>query len=154
MKTTTEERSLASNRKARFQYFFLDKYKAGIMLMGTEVKSAKNNGISMSDAYCVFKNNELWVRHLHIAPYKQGGVYNHEMKRPRKLLLQRRELRKLQAKLKERGLTIVPTEVFVDERGLIKIEIALAKGKKAFNKKDSIREKDMKRSMDRELRDR
>lgn len=143
---------IATNKKAKFEYFFLDKYKAGVMLTGTEVKSVKLGRVSMSDAYCYFRMGELWLRNLHIAEYKQGGYNNHEPKRDRKLLLQKRELKKLEIKIKERGLTIIPVEVFISENGFVKVEIALSKGKKAYNKKQSIKEKDLKRDMDRSMR--
>ncbi|HRI29004.1 MAG TPA: SsrA-binding protein SmpB [Chitinophagales bacterium] len=142
---------VANNKRANFEYFLLEKYDAGIVLTGTEVKSCKTGKVSMSDAYCYFSKGELWLKHMHIAEYKQGGVYNHQPKRDRKLLLKRRELRKLEAKIKERGLTLVPTLVFITENGLVKVEVALAKGKKAFNKKDSIKEKDMRRDLDRSM---
>lgn len=141
---------VAGNRRAYHEYFFIDRYKAGIVLSGTEVKSVRLGKVNMSDAYCVFKDDELWLRHMHIAEYPQGGLTNHIPKHDRKLLLQKRELRRLQAKIKERGLTIVPVELFINERDCIKIEIALAKGKKAYDKRDSIKERDIKRDMDRE----
>ena len=143
---------VASNRKATYQYFILDKYKAGIELVGTEVKSAKKGQVNLSDAYCMFKNGELWVVNMHVSEYKQGGINNHTPKRRRRLLLTKRELKKWEVKTKERGLTMVPLEVFINERGYIKLTIALVKGKKAFNKKQSIKEKDMKRDMKRNLK--
>lgn len=142
---------VANNKRANFEYFLIDKYDAGVVLTGTEVKACKTGKVSMSDAYCYFNKGELWMKNLHIAEYKQGGIYNHEPKRERKLLLRKRELRKLEAKMKERGFTVVPTQVFISIKGLIKVEIALAKGKKEFHKKDSIKEKDMRRDMDRSL---
>lgn len=142
---------VANNKRANFEYFLLEKYDAGIVLTGTEVKACKTGKVSMSDAYCYFSSGELMLKHLHIAEYKQGGVYNHEPKRERKLLLKKRELRKLEAKMKERGYTIVPTLVFINSKGLVKVEIALAKGKKTFNKKESIKEKDLRRDLDRHL---
>ncbi len=148
-----EIKVIAENRKARYQYIFIDRYKAGIILSGTEVKAVRYGKVSLSDAYCAFKDDELWIMNLHISEYKQGGIYNHEPKRDRKLLLKRRELRKLQTKVKEKGLTIIPIEVFLSEKNLIKIEISLAKGKSAFNKKESIRQKDQKRDLDRALKD-
>lgn len=141
---------ISSNRRAYHEYFFLDRYKAGMVLVGTEVKSARSGKINMSDAFCLFKDGELWVRNMHIAEYPQGGLTNHIPKHDRKLLLQKRELRRLETKIKERGLTIVPVEVFINERDRIKIEIALAKGKKHYDKRDSIKERDIKRDTDRE----
>ena len=140
----------ASNKRAHFEYFFIEKYKAGIILSGTEVKSVKSGKLNMSDAYCFFKDSELWVKNLHISEYERGGVYNHEPKNARKLLLNKRELKRLEQKIKERGLTIVPIEVLETERGYIKLEIALAKGKKAYDKRDSIKEKDQRRDFDRQ----
>ncbi|QQS30555.1 MAG: SsrA-binding protein SmpB [Sphingobacteriales bacterium] len=148
---TNEPKIAANNKRANFEYFLIEKYTAGIVLTGTEVKSCKTGKVSMSDAYCYFSKGELWLKHLHISEYKQGGVYNHDPKRERKLLLKRRELKKLEAKMKERGYTIVPTQVFINTEGLIKVEIALAKGKKEFNKKESIKEKDQRRELDRSL---
>lgn len=142
---------IATNKRARFEYFFIDKYKAGIMLQGTEVKSVRLGRVSLSDSYCIFINNELWIRSLHIAEYKQGGIYNHELKRDRKLLLRKKELNKLQVKIKEKGLTIIPVAVFINERGFVKIEIALSKGKKAYDKRDSIKQKDQRRDLERSL---
>ncbi len=144
---------VASNKKADYQYSMVTKYKAGIQLVGTEVKSIRAGRISLSDAYCVFIHGELWVRNIHIAEYQQGGISNHQPKRARKLLLNKRELRKLESRIKERGLTIIPTEVFFNERNLVKIEIGLAKGRKTFDKSHRIKEKDMKRDMARSLRD-
>ena len=141
---------IASNRKAYHEYFFIDRYKAGVALVGTEVKSARGGRINMSDAFCLFKDGELWLRNMHIAEYPQGGLTNHLPKHDRKLLLQKRELRRLEAKIKERGLTIVPVEVFINERDMIKVEIALAKGKKAYDKRDSIKDRDMNRERERD----
>lgn len=141
---------VASNRRAYYEYSFIDRFKAGMVLVGTEVKSVRGGKVNMSDAYCIFKDGELWLRNMHIAEYAQGGLTNHLPKHDRKLLLQKRELRRLEAKIKERGLTIVPIEVFINERDRIKIEVALAKGKKAYDKRDSIKERDVKREMDRE----
>lgn len=146
-KPKREIKTVASNRRAYFEYYFLDKFKAGIVLGGTEVKAIRNGKVNMSDAYCLFKDGELWLRSMHISEYSHAGISNHQPKRDRKLLLQGRELRKLEAKIKERGLTIVPVEVFINERDLIKIEIALAKGKKTFDKRDSIKERDVERDM-------
>jgi len=147
-----EIKVVATNRKATFQYFIVNRYKAGIVLGGTEVKSVRSGKVNLSDAYCIFKDGELWMRSVHIAEYRHGGFYNHAAKRERKLLLTKRELRKLETRIKERGYTIIPTEIFINERNFIKVEIALVKGKKAFNKKNSIRERDIKRDMDRSLK--
>ena len=134
------------NRKAEFEYFLLTKYTAGIVLTGTEIKSIRAGKASFSDTYCGFVNGELWLHNLHISEYLAGSYNNHEPKRERKLLLTKRELRKIQSKLNERGTTVVPTLLFVDERGYAKLEIALAKGKKMYDKRESIKEKDNRRS--------
>lgn len=138
------------NRKASYEYQFIDKYVAGIMLLGTEIKSIRNNQANLSDAHCVFVDNELFVRNLHIAEYSNGGINNHEPKRNRKLLLNRQELNKMLGKVKEKGNTIVPIRLFINEKGKAKLEIALAKGKKIYDKRESIKAKDLKRDMDRE----
>ena len=137
------------NRKASFEYQFIDKFVAGIMLVGTEIKSIRNNQANISDAHCVFVNDELFVKNLHIAEYNSGGYTNHEPKRDRKLLLNRQELNKMQGKVKEKGNSIIPIRLFINEKGKAKLEIALAKGKKIYDKRESIKEKDLKRDMDR-----
>ena len=134
-----------SNRRASFEYFFLETYTAGIVLTGTEIKSIRDGKANLTDAYCIFLDSELYVHHLHISPYEKGTYANHNPVRDRKLLLQKRELKKLAAKLKDQGLTIIPTRLFINENGLCKMEIALAKGKKLYDKRDSIKERDLKR---------
>lgn len=148
-----EIKVLGSNKKAYFQYEIVDKYKAGIVLTGTEVKSVRSGRLSLSDSYCLFLSGELWLRSMHIAEYQEGGLNNHVPRHDRKLLLTKRELRKLEAKTKERGFTIIPVEVYLNEKNLVKVEVALVKGKKTFNKKNSIKERDIKRDMDRSMRD-
>jgi len=135
---------LYKNKKALFKYIFLERYKCGIVLLGTEIKSIRDGKINFSDSYCLFKANELWVSDIHIAEYKYGNMLNHEPKRDRKLLLTKRELRKLQKKVSEKGLTIIPIELIIDERGFAKLEIALAKGKRLHDKRDSIKEREYK----------
>ncbi len=137
------------NKRAQFEYFLLDRFEAGLVLTGTEIKSIRDGKASIKDAYCLFIKDELWVKNMHITEYSHGTVYNHEPTRIRKLLLTKREIKKLRAKVKERGQTIVPTRLFTNERGFAKLEIALAKGKKSFDKRNSIKEKDMKRDLDR-----
>lgn len=137
------------NRKAYFQYAFLEKYIAGIQLTGTEIKSVRSGKVSLVDSYCHFINNELWVKGMYIAGYLRGGHYNHDPKRERKLLLQKRELNKLQRKTKETSLTIIAIRLFINDRGLAKLEIALAKGKKEYDKREDIKQKDIKREIDR-----
>lgn len=137
------------NKKASFEYTFIDKYVAGIVLTGSEIKSIRLGKVNLQDAYCTFLNGELYVKELHISPYAMSKEINHEPKRERKLLLNKRELRKLETKNKEKGLTIIPIRIFLNERGLAKLEIALAKGKKLFDKREDIKKKDMKRELDR-----
>jgi SsrA-binding protein len=137
------------NKKASFEYTFIDKYVAGIVLTGSEIKSIRLGKVNLQDAYCTFLNGELFVKELHISPYTMAKEINHEPKRERKLLLNKRELRKLETKNKEKGLTIIPIRIFLNERGLAKLEIALAKGKKLYDKREDIKKKDMKRELDR-----
>ncbi|MDR0872518.1 MAG: SsrA-binding protein SmpB [Prevotellaceae bacterium] len=136
------------NKRALFDYAFLERYTAGIQLFGTEIKSIRAGKAGLSDTYCIFIGGELWVKNMYIAEYVLGTFYNHEVRRDRKLLLNKKELRKLARAVKETGLTIVPVELYVDERGFAKVEIALAKGKKQYDKRQSLKEKDAKREMD------
>lgn len=137
------------NRKADFEYRFLDTYEAGIMLHGTEVKSIRLGNANLRDAYCFFRKGELFIKSLFIAEYEHGNMFNHESRRTRKLLLKRQQLRKLEKQLKEKGLTLVPIRLYINERGLTKVEIALAQGKKVYDKRESIKQKDIKRDLDR-----
>lgn len=137
------------NRKARFEYHFLDTYLAGLKLMGTEIKSIREGKVNLQEAYCYFNNNELFIKQMHISPYSQGTHYNHEPTRERKLLLKKKELAKLESKMSEKGLTIVPTRLFINDRGLAKLEIALAQGKKLFDKRDDIKQRDANRELKR-----
>ncbi len=138
------------NKKAYFEFEFLDKFIAGILLTGTEIKSIRAGKVNMSDAWCFFQKEELWVKNLNISTYDKGTHYNHEPLRQRKLLLNKKELSKLLGKIKERGLTIIPLRLFISERGFAKLEIALAKGKKLHDKRENIKERDAKRELDRE----
>ena len=133
------------NRKASFEYQLLDTFTAGLSLLGTEIKSIRNNQANISDAYCVFIDNELFIRNLHIAEYPNGGHTNHEAKRERKLLLNRQELNKMLTKVKQKGNAIIPIRLFINEKGKAKLEISLAKGKKIYDKRHSIKERDQKR---------
>lgn len=137
------------NRRASFEYFFLEKHAAGIVLTGTEIKSIRQHKVNLQDAYCLFLGDELFIRNMHISPYAEGTHYNHDPLRDRKILLHKRELKKLIEKLKDQGLTIVPVRMFTSDRGLAKIEIALAKGKKLYDKRESIKERDSKRETER-----
>ena len=140
------------NKKASFEYFFVDTYTAGIVLTGTEIKSIRLGKASLVDTYCYFANGELWVKGMNISPYFYGSYSNHEAKRERKLLLNRRELYRLQEDSKAVGLTIVPTLVFIDEHGRAKVDIALARGKKQFDKRQTLKEKEDRREMDRAIK--
>lgn len=137
------------NRKARFEYEFIDTLVAGIMLTGSEIKSIREGKASLQEAYCYFGKQGLFVKGMNISPYEQATYFNHDPVRERKLLLNKSELEKWRAKLEEKGLTIVPVRLFINDRGLAKLEIALAKGKKLYDKRNSIKEKDTKRELDR-----
>lgn len=141
-----------NNRQAYFNYYIEDKYVAGIVLLGTEVKSIRESKVSFNDAYCLFDRNELWLRGLYIAEYKLGTTNNHIAVNDRKLLLTSRELKRIQAKMKERGYTLVPLRIFFNEKNLVKIEIGLARGKKVHDKRESIKEKDIKREISRSVK--
>ncbi|MBQ9545785.1 MAG: SsrA-binding protein SmpB [Bacteroidales bacterium] len=151
--TTTKEKNQIEirNKRATFEYFLLDEYNAGLVLTGTEIKSIRDGKANLADAYCVFIGNELFVREMHVSEYRFGSYLNHPAKRDRKLLLTRKELRKLQNKIKERGLTIIPVMLYVNPSGLAKLQISLARGKKFFDKRDSIKEKDSRRDLERQL---
>jgi SsrA-binding protein len=138
------------NKKASFEYHFIDTYIAGIQLTGTEIKSIRMGNVSLPESFCVFHNGELYIRGMHISRYEQGTHYNHEPVRDRKLLLQKKELRKLEGKSEEKGLTIIPIRLFINDKGLAKLEIALAKGKKLFDKREDIKERDVNRELQRE----
>jgi SsrA-binding protein len=142
-----QDKVVIKNKKAEFEYFLLQTYTAGIMLTGTEVKSIREGKASLSDAYCILTNGELWVKNLHISEYKQGSYANHDPKRLRKLLLNKGELRKIESKMKEKGTTIIPVQLFFNERSIAKLDIALARGKKSFDKRESIKKKDMDREI-------
>ncbi len=147
MKTKEKPKVDLRNKKAGFEYEFLEVFTAGMVLSGTEIKSIRAGKIGFVDSYCSFIGGELWVHNLHISEYKQGNHYNHDPKRDRKLLLTKRELRKLGDKIKGTGITIVPTRIWVNENGFAKMDIALAKGKKLYDKRESIKEKDTRRAM-------
>ncbi len=138
------------NRKAGFEYHLLDTFECGIVLMGSEIKSIRANGASLNEAFCAFVGNDLLVRAMQINPYGSNPHYVHEPKRDRKLLLHQKELDKLRKKLKDAGMTIVPTRLFIGKNGFAKLDIALAKGKKMYDKRESLKEKDVQRDMDRE----
>ena len=136
------------NKRASFEYFVLEQLTAGIVLTGTEIKSIREGKASLADSYCSFKNDELFVLGMHIAEYALGTYNNHEPKRDRKLLLTARELRKLKNKVQEKGLTIVPLTLFINDKGLAKLDIALARGKHYYDKRDSLKDRDTKREIE------
>lgn len=140
---------LIRNKKAGFEYFFVDNYTAGIVLTGTEIKSIRQGKASLTDTYCYVHNGELWLKGMNISPYFYGSYNNHEAKRDRKLLLTKRELHKLSEAIKQVGFTIVPTLVFIDTNGRAKVDIALAKGKKEYDKRETLKAKEDKRELDR-----
>lgn len=135
------------NKKASFDYELLDTYTAGIVLTGTEIKSIRQSKASLADTYCTFVNGELWVKGMHVAEYFYGSYNNHQAKRDRKLLLTAKELRKLASDAKNPGFTIVPTRIFINEKGLAKVVIALARGKHQYDKRDTLRENDDRREI-------
>ena len=137
------------NKKASFEYIFVDTYTAGIVLTGTEIKSIRLGKASLVDTFCYINNGEIWVKGMNISPYFYGSFSNHEAKRDRKLLLNRREIRKLQEATKTPGFTIVPTLVFIDSHGRAKMDIALARGKKEYDKRQTLKEREDRREMDR-----
>jgi SsrA-binding protein len=135
------------NRQATFEYEILDKYVAGIVLTGTEIKSIREGKVNLQDGYCYLNNGEIFVKGVNITPYAQGTHYNHEPTRERKLLLKRSEIRKLEGKVEEKGLTLIPLRLFINDRGFAKMEIALGKGKKLHDKRSSIKEREAKREL-------
>ncbi len=140
------------NRKVTFEYELIERFVAGIKLVGTEIKSIRNGNVNLTESYCQFYGGELFVKNMHISEYELGTCNNHETRRDRKLLLNRKELFKLERKVKESGLTIVCVKLFINERGLAKLEIALARGKKTYDKRESLKLKDSKRDMDRMMK--
>lgn len=140
---------LIDNRKANYNYFLLEEYVAGIVLEGCEVKSIRNRDVNMSDSYCTFVGNELIIKNMHISPYKNSGFAygDYDPKRDRKLLLTKRELRKLQRDVQTKGITIIPVNLYTTDKGLVKLTIAMAKGKHTYDKSQTIKERDLDREM-------
>ncbi len=148
-KDTKKAKIDVKNKRASYEYEFIDTYVAGVVLSGTEIKSIRAGKVSLADSYCYFVNSELYVKNMHVADYWWASFNKHDPKRDRKLLLQKKELKKLEKATKEKGMTIVATRLFVAENGFAKICIALARGKKEYDKRNSIKEKDQQREMDR-----
>lgn len=143
---------IAKNKKAYFDYEILENYTAGIILVGSEVKSIRNKDVSIKEAYCHVENGEMWIKGMHIAQFKESGTFqNHEPVRDRKLLLNKKEIKKLQEKVTQKGLTIVPLKIILTGRGLIKVDIGLAQGKKNFDKRETIKARDIKRDIERSI---
>ena len=140
------------NKRASFEYNLLESYVAGIMLKGTEIKSIREGAGSISEAFCFMKNGELFVKNMNIPEYSHGNLMNHDILRLRKLLLNKRELKKIDTKTREKGVAVVPIRLFLSDRGFAKLEIALARGKKSFDKRESIKQKDDKRELDRVMK--
>lgn len=136
---------ITKNRKASFEYIFIEQYSAGIKLLGSEVKSIRNHDVSISEGYCYFLDDELYIKGMHIKEYKVCGVNNHAPLRDRKLLLNKKEINKLKVALQTKGLTLIPTSLVINDRGFIKLEIALSKGKKLYDKRESLKAKDLDR---------
>ena len=146
------DKTVILNKKASFEFLLLQTFTAGIILTGTEVKAIREGKASLSEAYCLITNGEIWLKNMHISEYKQGSYNNHEPKRLRKLLLNRAEIRKIESRLKEKGTTIVPTQLFFNERGFAKIDIAVARGKKMYDKREDLKKKDQEREIRKEVR--
>ncbi len=151
MATTEQKEIHIKNRKASFEYSLLDRYTAGMQLKGTEIKSVREGKANISDAFCFFDNGELWVKGLHISPFSKAAFFNHEEVRNRKLLLHKKELKKLNNSVTE-GVTIVPLELFINKKGWAKLEIALAKGKKQFDKRETIKKRELQRKLGRKVK--
>ena len=150
MKAKSDIRIL--NKKAKFEYIILDRFTAGIQLFGTEIKSIREGKASLVDSYCAVEHGEMYVKQMHIAEYRFGSYANHEAKRDRKLLLTKREIYKLQEATKQTGYTIVPTLLFIDSHGRAKVDIALCRGKKEYDKRQTLKEKEDRREMDRVMK--
>jgi len=145
-------RIIATNKKATYNYEILERMEAGISLLGTEVKSVRDGKISLKESYAEIKEGEAFLINCHISPYEPASRFNHDPRRERKLLLHRREIKRLIGKIKEKGLTLVPTKVFFNDKGKVKVEVSLAKGKRAYEKREAIRERDRKRELRAELK--
>ena len=148
------EKAVATNRKAYHDYFVEEKFEAGIMLQGTEVKSLRDGRVNLQDSYASVKCGEAFLHHCHISPYSHGNIMNHEPLRTRKLLLHRKEINKLLSKTQQQGLTLIPLRIYFSKRGLAKVEIGLAKGKKQHDRRASIKSREASREVERAMKDR
>ncbi len=146
------DRKVAQNRKARHDYFVLETFECGIVLTGTEIKSVRDGKINLKEGYALIRDGELWLTGVHISPYEKGSYYNHDPLRDRKLLMKKHEIVRLFSKVREKGLTLVPLSVYIKDGKRAKVELALARGKQLFDKRDAIAERDVKRSMERAVR--
>lgn len=146
MATTSRE---IINRRAKFEYHFVQEFEAGMVLTGTEVKSIRAGNANLTDAYCVFQGDHLWVKNMYIAEYDLGTIYNHETRRDRILLLKKAELKKIKRKLDEKGMTLIPYKMYFNDRDFVKVQIIVAQGKKMYDKREDLKEKDVKRELDR-----
>ncbi len=144
--------TIATNRQARFKYTLLEKYEAGLVLKGSEVKSLRNKDASLNEAFAQVRGRELYLYNLHIGPYQQAGMHGHEPKRPRKLLLNKPEISKILAKINERGCTLVPVALYFNKRGIVKVEIAVAKGRRVHDKREAIRRRETERDIQRAMK--
>jgi SsrA-binding protein len=149
-----DNRAVARNRRARHEYFILEALEAGVVLTGTEIKSVRAGAVNLRDGYARVDNGELWLYNVHISPYEKGTIYNRDPLRPRKLLVRKKEILKLRMKIREKGLTLIPLSMYLKEGKRAKIELAVAKGKQAHDKRDSIAERDAGREISRNLRER
>lgn len=140
------------NKRAKFEFEFLESYTAGIQLQGTEIKSIRNNKASIVEAYCIVNKGEVFIRNMYIAPYENAGFVSHDEKRDRKLLLNRTEINKIEKKLKNQGLALIPYVLYITDKGYAKIDIKLGKGKKLHDKREDLKEKDARREMDRRMK--
>lgn len=143
---------IATNKKAHYNYEILESHEAGISLVGSEVKSIREGRISLKESYAEIKDNEVYLINCHISPYAPANIFNHEPQRERKLLLHRREIKRLTGKIKEKGFTLIPTKVLINDNGRVKVEVSLAKGKRAYQKKEVIKERDRERELRAELK--
>jgi SsrA-binding protein len=148
---TEQEVTICKNRRAGFDFFLVESFTAGMVLTGTEIKSIRLHAVSINEAYCTVFGDEVWIRNMSIEPYDKGGYTNHEVRRERKLLLKANEIKKIRTKLKDKGFTLIPVRLYLSDKGLAKLDISLAKGKKNYDKRESIKERDTKRELARRI---